>query len=216
MKEKLLALLIAKFAGVDNAILERLAENKTKGITDEGQLQTISDGITIATVIQSEADRRATDASQTAVVNYEKKYGVKDGKAITNPTPTPTPDDPNEPAWFKAYRQTQEQKQAALEAELNQFKVAKSAEVFNTTAKTKLKEKGIPESFVGAFNIEDESKIDEFVTTQETRFTAFKQEQINSGNWVDKPSGSGVTTSTAADAEIKAWAEKNSTVQDSK
>lgn len=188
MKEKLLALLIAKFAGVDNAILDRIATKQAATITDEGQLQTVADGVTFATIVNSEGDRRATEASQSAVLNYEKKHGLKEGKPANpaNP-PVPAPDDPNEPAWFKAYRQTQEKKQADIEAELSQFKAAKAAETFNATAKAKLKEKDIPDSFVGAFNIESEDKIEEFITAQEARFTAFKQEQINTGNWVDKP-----------------------------
>lgn len=51
-----------------------------------------------------EEDRRATEASQAAVQNYEAKHGLKDGKAVGT-EPAPTPQEPtqtggdNPPAW---------------------------------------------------------------------------------------------------------------------
>ena len=51
-----------------------------------------------------EEDRRATEASQAAVQNYEAKHGLKDGKAVgVEPAPTPKEptqtDEGNPPAW---------------------------------------------------------------------------------------------------------------------
>lgn len=109
MKEKLLQLLKTKFAGVQDATLDRIATKKGETATEE-TLQTIVDGINFSDVIQSEADYRATEASRTAVLNYEKKYKVKDGKTIETPAPDPpktdTPKVDEMPAWAKALQDT--------------------------------------------------------------------------------------------------------------
>nr|DAY92395.1 MAG TPA: hypothetical protein [Caudoviricetes sp.] len=85
MKEKLLALLQTKFAGVDNAILDRIATKKSENVTDEAQLPTIAEGIGFQDVLTSYGDYRAGDAQQTAVKNYEKRHNLKDGKPIEQP-----------------------------------------------------------------------------------------------------------------------------------
>lgn len=203
MKEKLLALLVAKFMGVDSAILDRIATKQAASITDEGQLQTVADGITFATILQGEADRRATEASQTAVSNYEKKHGLKDGKPqnippVPAPPTPPVPDDT--PAWAKALIQQNQEFAKRLET----VEVQKRAEQVSSLAKAKLKEKGIPESFVGSINLDSEDKIDEFVTAQEARFAEFKQEQINAGRWTDKPApGNPSNTEKSVDDYVK-------------
>lgn len=206
MKEKLLALLIAKFMGVDSAILDRIATKQAASIADEGQLQTVADGITFATILQGEADRRATEASQTAVKNYEQKFGIKDGKPqttqstqTTQTTQTTTiPDDT--PAWAKALIQQNQD----LAKRLETVEVQKRAEQVSSIAKAKLKEKGIPESFVGSINLESEDKVDEFVAAQESRFAQFKQEEINAGRWTDKPApGNPASTEKSVDDYVK-------------
>ena len=186
MKEKLLALLVAKFAGVPEATLERIASKKAGSVSDESQLQSIADGIDFAQVLQSEVDSRITDANKKAVQNYETQHGLKDGKPVqANPNPSTTPPaNPNDLAAIVA------QAIAPLAQKLEAFEKAKSAETYISSARAKLKEKGIPESFVGSIAVESEEQIEQFVSAQEARFIAFKQEQINSGNWVDKPNAS--------------------------
>lgn len=82
MKEKILALLKTKFPGVDEATLSRIAEKKAVGVTDESQLQTIADGVGFQDVLNSYGDFRANTAVTSAVSNYEKKLGLKDGKQL--------------------------------------------------------------------------------------------------------------------------------------
>jgi len=82
MKQKILDALKTKFPGVSENILNRIAEKLAKTVTTEEQVQTAIDGVTFQQVIDGEADRRVTEASQTAVANYEKKHGLKDGQKV--------------------------------------------------------------------------------------------------------------------------------------
>ena len=84
MKKKLLDALKTKFVGIDEVILERIAAKKAEGITDESKITTIVDGITIQDVVKSYGDYRANEANISSVNNYEEKYGLKDGKPVTN------------------------------------------------------------------------------------------------------------------------------------
>jgi hypothetical protein len=82
MKEKLLTALKAKFVGVSDNILARIANKLAKTITSEEQVATAVEGVTFQQVLDSYGDSRATEASQTAVRNYEAKYGLKEGAKI--------------------------------------------------------------------------------------------------------------------------------------
>lgn len=83
MKEKILELLKTKFNGVSEQTLNRMADKAAKTVADEDAAQAYADGLTFQAVIDSEADYRATKASQTSIENYEKKYGIKEGKATS-------------------------------------------------------------------------------------------------------------------------------------
>ena len=63
MKEKLLALLVAKFAGVPEAMLEGIATKKAGSVSDEAQLQSIADGIDFGQV--------------PAIKRGQKDHGIK-------------------------------------------------------------------------------------------------------------------------------------------
>ncbi|MDR3244806.1 MAG: hypothetical protein LBT50_00050 [Prevotellaceae bacterium] len=82
MKQKIFDALKAKFVGVSDAVLNRIAEKLAKTVTAEEGIQTAVDGVTFQQIIDGEADRRATEATQTAVTNYEKKHGIKDGQKV--------------------------------------------------------------------------------------------------------------------------------------
>ena len=88
--EQILAGLQQKFAGVDTAILTRIATKKAEGVTDETKVNSIVEGISFSDVLNSYGDFRAGDASKTAVTNYEKRHNLKDGKPIETTTTTKT------------------------------------------------------------------------------------------------------------------------------
>lgn len=89
MKQQILNALKAKFVGVSDAILDRVAAKLAQTVTTAEQVQTAVDGVTFQQVLESYGDSRATQAQQTAVHNYEQKYGLKDGVKVTPPETQP-------------------------------------------------------------------------------------------------------------------------------
>lgn len=87
MKKELLDALKAKFPGVSDNILGRIANKLAKTATTAEQVKTAVEGMTIQQVIESYGDSRATEASETArenaVKDYETRYGLKDGVNTT-------------------------------------------------------------------------------------------------------------------------------------
>jgi len=82
MKKQILEALKAKFVGVSEAILNRIADKLAKTVTTEEQVKTAVEAVTFQQVLESYGDSRATEAQQTAVSNYEKKHGLKDGQKV--------------------------------------------------------------------------------------------------------------------------------------
>lgn len=82
MYKELFDALKAKFVGVSDNILGRVATKLAKTVTTAEQVKTAVDGVTLQQVIDGYADSRATEATQTAVHNYEQKYGLKDGVKV--------------------------------------------------------------------------------------------------------------------------------------
>lgn len=117
MKKELFDALKAKFPGVSDSILDRIATKLAKTATTAEQVKTAVEGVTIQQVIESYGDSRATEASETArknaVQEYESRYGLKDGVKTTTTTtggeqPTggsatnPTGGTDEAPAWAKS------------------------------------------------------------------------------------------------------------------
>lgn len=97
MEKKALELLIAKFVGVSSKILEGIANKLAKNSANEEELATLVEGVTFQQVLDSYGDKRATEASVSAVANYEKKHNLKDGKSLEEPKPEPKPDPKPDP-----------------------------------------------------------------------------------------------------------------------
>lgn len=79
IRDEIFALLKTKFEGVDDATIGRVADKLAKTATDASAAV---DGCTFAQVLEMYGDSRATEASLSAVRNYERKHGLKDGKVI--------------------------------------------------------------------------------------------------------------------------------------
>ena len=100
MKKELLAALKAKFEGVNESILSRIADKLAKTTTkEEEDVATAVSGVTIQQIIEGYGDSRATEAQQSAVRNYEEKYGLKDGERVQEPKPKPQEE--TMPEWAK-------------------------------------------------------------------------------------------------------------------
>ena len=89
-----------KFTGADAATLQRISTKKSEGVTDETQVQAIVDAVSFMDVMTNYGDFRADGASKTskknAIADYEKQYGIKDGKPIEKPIEKPV-EKPAEP-----------------------------------------------------------------------------------------------------------------------
>lgn len=125
MKEQILEALRSKFPGRSAVILGRIAEKLAKTATTPEQVTTAVEGVTpeLIEVIESYGDSRATEASTTAVTNYEAKYGLREGKPTTPPAPTGEGNDnapkgqadESVPAWAVSLTE----RVTALQSELN-------------------------------------------------------------------------------------------------
>jgi len=133
MYKEILDALKAKFVGVSDAVLSRIATKLAKTATTAEQVTTAVEGVTIQQVIDSYADHRATEATQTAVQNYETKHGLKDGvkvdtsggapqqqQTVVQPQTTPAGGADAVPAWAQALIDSNKQlteRLAAVETE---------------------------------------------------------------------------------------------------
>lgn len=115
MLKQILEALKAKFTGVSDHILNRIATNLAKTVTSAEEVETAVGGVTFQQVLESYGDSRATQATQTAVQNYEAKYGLKEGRKVdatgerndnpqTTPQPAPQPNSGEEqtPSWARS------------------------------------------------------------------------------------------------------------------
>lgn len=206
MKEKLLAALKSKFPGVKDATLDRIATNKAGTVTDEGQVQSIVDGVTVDTIIDSESDYRASQeaksASKKAVTDYESKHKLKDGKTIVVPKKKADPDpskkegdgerEEKEPAWAKSLSEKLEAQEKRLE------KQEKDRETSDKLSKAKelLKGSKVPEKlrekWLKRIDVNDEdTSLEDQVKELETEYLELKQEHINSSEEGDEGQSGG-------------------------
>lgn len=84
MRKKIISALATRFEGVDAKILGRIADSliAAKTLETDEDINSAVEEVTFADILKSYGDARATDASKTAVSNYEKKHGLKDGKRV--------------------------------------------------------------------------------------------------------------------------------------
>lgn len=135
MKKKILEALKAKFEGVSDTILDRIAAKLAKTVSTEDQVATAVEGVTLQQVIESYGDSRATEAQQTAVRNYEAKYNLKDGKPekIDGGEPnkgkaTETSGAEDTPEWVKALTDRLDRLEASRTAENRKQQLGKVIE----------------------------------------------------------------------------------------
>lgn len=222
MKDKILAFLKtnAKLSGVQENYLSGIAEHYAKTVTEESQIATtLTDGVIDllklnAAFLQTEGDRRATEAADTALKNYRKKHGLdENGKPIEgNPSKKSKDVDPDEPAWFKSYREAKDAELAELKTTIEEQKKEKARMSLTEKVKSHEKLKGIPASFLNGRNLipESEDKLDQLAASIEADYTAFKQEMAEQGVHISVPpaGGSGIKEGAALGKMI---AEKKNT-----
>ena len=174
--EQILAGLKTKFQGVEDATLQRIASKKAEGVTDEGKVNSIVEGISFQDVLTSYGDYRADGAQKTAVSNYEKKHNIKDGKPIEEPKPQDPPTDPKPkpaeevPAWAQSLIDSNK----TLSEKLSAMDAKEKADARNKQIDEVAKSFGIPEFAYKGKQIADDADLNKY-------FTDLKQEMQNSG-----------------------------------
>ena len=194
IQELILAGLQTKFSGVDIATLTRIANKKAEGVTDASQVPAIVEGVGFTDVLNSYGDFRANSAVTSAVTNYEKKHGLKDGKPVettTTTTTTKAEDKPDDMATIIANAVSAAVK--PLSDKLAQFETEKLQATRQEQIMAKAKEYGIPENYAKRCAIKDDEDLD-------TYFKDLKQEFANDGF-------KGVTHPESAEAKIEKEAE---------
>jgi len=205
MKEKILAALKTKFSGVQDAILNRVATKLSETVGSEDDVQGVVDSTTFQQVLESYGDSRATEATRSSIANYESKYGIKNGKPHKGSEQT-QPDIPADtPDWAKdLIKQNQE-----MAEKIQQFEQKSQSERLTGLVKSKLKEKGVKDSFFAGRNIsvESEEQIEEVVNTFYGYWDAERKDHFET----DVPPRSFNLTpgGNAVEADIDSWAQKS-------
>lgn len=183
--EQILAGLQTKFTGADTATLQRIASKRSEGVTDEAQVTSIVEGVTLTDVMNNYGDFRANGAQRTAVENYEKKHKLKDGKLIEEPKPQdpPKPTEPSNevPEWAKSLIEANKE----LKEQLANFDAKNKAELHAQRVDEVAKSFGIPSFAYKGKTIAEDADLNAY-------FTDLKQEMVNSGfQFATPPTGGG-------------------------
>lgn len=147
-------------------------------MTDETKVNSIVEGISFHDVMQNYGDYRAGQANISSVANYEKKYGLKDGKPI------------------EGSQQQQQQQQESGEGEkpdiakmiadgisagikpfadkLAAFEAKEAQAQRNAQVASVAKKYGIPDFMLKDRNIPDDADLDNY-------FKELKQDMVNNG-----------------------------------
>ena len=215
MKEKIMTFLKGKLQGTSESYLNAVSEHYSKSITEESQIEaTLNDGVIgllklNAEVLQKEGDRRATEATKTAVKNAFEKLGLDENgnkKETNSPNPTNPPQNPDDTT--KKMEEFFNSKITPLQQELAAFKKKEIQQTLQTKVIAKLKEKGVSEKYYNGriTDLENEEAIDALVTQIETGWKDLVQEYAEAGVHLIKPasSGSGIKEGEALGKEIAA------------
>lgn len=207
MKEKILQFLKtnAKLSGVQDSYLLGVAEHYAKSITDETQIATtFTDGVVDfiklnAGLLQSDGDKRATEAAKTALKNYQDKHGLDENgqpikKAETKKKKKVEDDETDDddsamPAWAKKILADNVELKTKFEAQEKAKTTAALTE--KITKHDKLKD--IPASWLKGRNliVGSEGEVDQLVTSIEGDYNAFKQEMADKGVVISVPLSGG-------------------------
>ncbi|MBS4056510.1 MAG: hypothetical protein KGZ82_04245 [Bacteroidales bacterium] len=169
MKIKILQALKTRYAnlGFGDKAFDGVADYLSKTVTEESQIETATAGVEpLLKAFQGDIDKVRTELSQ-------KTKELEDLKKKPEP-PKPEPD---EPAWFKTWKEEQAKKIESLEKENHNFKAEKAKETRTVQVAAKVKELGIPEWRMKGVTVPE--TLDEAGVT--TFLTEIKQELITAG-----------------------------------
>jgi len=202
MNEELKAALIA--LGLTEAQATTHATLVT--ITEESNIEEIAKQIKAVTpveVTQSEMDRRVTQGITTALENYEKKHGLKDGKVIKVDTPPPPPSSEGQSPEMQLMMETltnQNKTLVEMSETVKTLSAQKSIDERSIFVKKALTDAKIPEKLHKRFIDKSDATSEEF----EALVLEYKQELADSGIEMLQTPGGGSSPKTLELAAEKA------------
>ncbi|MBV5348858.1 hypothetical protein JZU61_04280 [bacterium] len=190
MKEKILALLLAKFAGVRKDALAQMARTLALSVTTDDEAKTLVEKFTSEQVdefakdFRKDVDKEVSDATKTHEGNLKKKYDLIEKKEPTPGDPDPKPGDPKD---LDARLEAMLQKHIKpLQDRLAGYESEGVKKTRLQTLEGKLKD--VPETFkaqklkdFGRMNFETDEAFNEYLTETETDLAGFKQELADKG-----------------------------------
>ena len=191
MKNKILALLVAKFVGVRKDGLAQLAGALALQATTDEEANALVEKFTSDQVndfvkdFRKDVDKEVSVANKTYETNLKEKFDLVEKKE-PNPNPNPNPANPN-PTDIAAIVAAEIAKAVSpLQEQLAGFKGQEVSKTRLQILESKLKE--VPETFkaqklkdFGRMNFETDEAFNEYLAEFETDITAFNQELADKG-----------------------------------
>lgn len=180
MKAKIKAKLKEKNPGLQDALLDRVADALASTVTKEEDIETAvsnSAGLiaAFAAFHQSESDRRVTEAVTKKQTEHEAEIAKLKGGGKNKPDKDkdePEPDEP--PAWAKKLLEKVENLETTHTAKTHQEKLI-----------AKLKEAEVPEGYykaaIAGRQFKTDAEVETFATEVSTNFKEYAQELSNQG-----------------------------------
>lgn len=192
MKEKIIALLVAKFAGVRKDGLARLAGALALNATTEEEAGALVEKLTKEQVddyikdYRKDVDKEVSESNQTYEGTLKKKYDFVE-KKDPDPGKDPDPSKKQDPADIATI--VANAVKAAVEPLQQKLSAFEGKEVTKTRLQTlESKLKDVPETFkaqklkdFGRMNFETDEAFNEYLSETEADITAFNQELANKG-----------------------------------
>lgn len=190
MKNIILALLVAKFAGVRKDGLAQLAGALALQATTDEEANALVDKFTPDQVndfvkdFRKDVDKEVSTSTKTFETTLKDKFDLVEKKLDPNPNPNPNPTNPTDIAAIVAAAV-----KSAVEPIQQQLAGFKGQEVNKSRLQTlEGKLKDVPETFkaqklkdFGRMNFETEDSFNEYLTEFETDITALNQELADKG-----------------------------------
>lgn len=179
MKEKILALLKAKAAGVANEVLTGVAAWLAATVTKEEDIDTAVSGVLpLLTTLQSENDRRVTQF-QTENTTLKAEIETLKGKKPKKEGDEPKPEDV--PAWAQAMIDQNKTLLAQVEA----LKTENMGKLHQQTLIAKLKELEVPEKYytpaIKGRTFKDDAEVAALATEISDNYKGYAQELADQG-----------------------------------
>ena len=216
MYEKLLALLIAKFAQARKDGLQQMARSMALHVADETEAQALVDKITdsqVTTFIKDwrkEVDSEISKGNKTYEENLKSKYELVEKKSSTDEKT----DDQNDIASIVAREIAKAV--APLQEKVKAFETGKTVASRKAVLMGKLE--GTPEVFkktvlknFDRMKFEDDAEFDTFLADTETDGKTIEQELAHTGlkGFPLHTGAKGKVTGEAVNADIADWAKSN-------